>query len=195
MTRLQSSVELPPGEVAGGSPLGEQVTEPEDVAVPTAVGAAARVQHARVALEVQSGGRAGRHERAVVAGGAEDDVGPALLRLLDDLEHLHPSLLEQLDRGGDVLGAEDHQVREVVRGHGLLPGRRHDEHVREAVRRHAVQADDAVLPLLLHRDAAAPDDGVAGAARERRELGLEPGGVHDAVELVLGVVGDRAVRA
>ena len=79
-------------------------------------------------------------------------------------------------------------------GDGLLPGRRHDEHVREAVRRHAVQAEDAVLPLLLHRDAVAADDRVAGAARERRELALEAGGEHDAVELVLLAVGDRAVR-
>ena len=98
------------------------------------------------------------------------------------------------DRGRDVLGAEDHQVREVVGGDGLLAGRRHDEHVREAARRHAVQADDAVLPLLLHRDAVAADDGVTGAAWERRELRFEAGGVDDAVELVLGVVGDRAVR-
>ena len=52
---------------------------------------------------------------------------------------------------------------------------------------------DAVLPLLVHRDAAAADDRVSGAPRERRELGLEPGGVDDAVELVLGAVGDHAV--
>ena len=119
----------------------------------------------------------------------------ALLGFLGDVEHLHPALLEQADGRRDVVGAEDHEVREVVGGDGLLPRRGHDEHVREAVRRHAVQADDAVLPLLFHRDAVAPDDRVTGAPRERRELGLEAGRVHDAVELVLGAVGDRAVRA
>ena len=130
----------------------------------------------------------------VVAPGAEDDVGPALLGLFGDVEHLHAPGLEHAHGLGDVVGTHDHQVREVVGGDGLLPGRRHDEHVRETVRRHAVQADDAVLPLLFHRDAAAPDDRVAGTAGKRGELRLEPGGEDDAVELVFGAVGDRAVR-
>ncbi len=186
--------ELPPGELTAGAPFGQEIPEAEEVAVATAVRAAARVQHAGIAFEVQPRRRAGGHERAVVAPGAEDDVGPALLGRFGHVEHLHAAGLEHPDAGGDVLGAQDHQVREVVGGDGLLTGRRHDEHVREAVRRHAVQADDAVLPLLFHRDAVAADDGVAGTPREGRQLPLEAGGEDDAVELVLGAVGDRAVR-
>ena len=84
-----SGLEREAFEVAVRAPLGEQVLVAEEVAVATAVRAAARVQHGGVTLEVESRRCARGHERAVVAPGAEDDVGPCLLGLLGGLEHLH----------------------------------------------------------------------------------------------------------
>ena len=154
-------LEREPFEGTARGPLGEQVLVAEEVAVATAVGAAARIQHGRVTLEVEPRGCARGHERAVVVPRAEDDVGPRLLGLLRGLERLH-SPRRAPDRLRHVVRAHDHEVREVVGGDGLLAGRRHDEHVGEAVRGHAVEAEDAVLPLLFHRDATASDDRVPG---------------------------------
>ena len=117
---------------------------------------------------------------------------PVRLGLGAHVEHLDALLLEQRHRAGDELGAEHGQLGVVDGDDRLLAGCRHDEHVREAAAHHPEQAGGAVGPLLGERDAVPADDVVAGAARQRRDLGLEAGAVDDAVDLVLLPVDDRA---
>ena len=125
--------------------------------------------------------------------GVDDLLRPRLLGLRAHVEHLDTPLLEQPDGTADELAAEHGQLRVVHRHHRLLPGRGHDEHVREPTAHHPEQAGGALGPLLGQGDAAATDDLVADPPVQRRELGLEAGPVDEAVDLVLLPVDDRAL--
>ena len=109
------------------------------------------------------------------------------------VEHLDPVLARAMPTvPADELGAQHRELGVVDGDDRLLAGRRHDEQVREAAAHHPEEAGGAVGPLLGQRDAVPADDVVAGAAGQRRDLGLEAGAVDDAVDLVLLAVDDRA---
>ena len=124
--------------------------------------------------------------------GVDDLLRPGLLGLRADVEGLDALLAEERDGAGDELGAGHGQLGVVDRDHGLLGGGGHEEEVGEAPGHDAVEAGRAVGPLLGQGDAVAPDDVVAGPAVQGRALGLEPGAVDDAVDLVLLAVHDGA---
>ena len=116
---------------------------------------------------------------------------PVGLGFLGHVEHLDAVGVERGDRRGDELGADHGELRVVDGDDGLLAGAGMTNMFGKprVIMPNRVAAPSAHFSAM--RASAAPDDLVAGAAGERRELGLEAGGVDDAVDLVLLPVDDR----